>query len=663
MSQFTQDNRLLAISDFSLGKDTFLLTDFEGTEHISDLFEFNIRVLSENHEIAPEKIVGEACSVELQDAKGRYFHGYINAFTYGEVVSTGAGVSFREYRMRMVPWLWFLSQTNNHRVFQRKNTKDIVTEVFDSLKFKDFDFKAKGGKPRDYCIQHNESDLNFVSRLLEEEGIAYYFLHEKGKHKLVLVDQKNAYDELPETKLGYSKGTTSETQIFKWEHNYRFRKGQWALNDYNFETPTKDLKASTPGKTKFSNNKKYEHYEYPGLYDFGSGSVLTAIRIDAEEADRDLVSAASNCATFFAGGRFTLASHAISAEKGEYIITGIHHRAQDHSYYLKSADSSYANEFSCMPSDVHFRPKLVHQKPYMRGPQTAMVVGADGDEIYVDEHGRIKVQFIWDREGKNNQDSSCYLRVIQSWAGNQWGASFIPRVGHEVIVDFLDGDPDRPIVTGSVYNGKNKPPFDSKTQSGIRTRSSKGGTLSNANELRFDDKKDAEQIFVHAERNLDTEVENDETHSVDNNRTKTIGNNEDSSIGKDRSKSVGENQSEKIGKNKSISVGENHTEEIGKNKNLDIGGDHTESIAKSMTISIGKDLKETVSGVYQEAVTKEYGLKAKEIAFQADKQITLQTGSAKIVMKSNGDITISGKNINIKGSGNVVIKGSKVTAN
>ncbi|SMF29668.1 type VI secretion system secreted protein VgrG [Alteromonadaceae bacterium Bs31] len=663
MSQFTQDNRFIAVSDFSLGKDTFLLTDFDGHEYISGLFEFQLTVLSENLDVDPNDIVGKSCAVEIKDEKGRFFHGYINSFSYGEIAAQDSGVTFREYRLRMVPWLWFLSQTNDHRIYQEKNTKEIVEHIFQEHGFSDFEFNIDGGKVREYCVQHNESDFHFVSRLLEEEGIAYFFKHEKSKHILVLVDQKNAYDELPETKLEYSKGTTSDTQIFSWEHIYKFKKGQWTLNDYDFKTPARDLKANIASKSKFAKNKEYEHYEYPGLYESSLGSNLVKVRLDAEETSRDTVQAKSNCATFYAGGRFALAKHNAASEKGEYTILSIHHHAQDRSYYLSDQSASYSNQFVCVPSDIHIRPSLVHQKPVMRGPQSALVVGPSGEEIYIDEYGRIKVQFIWDREGKKDENSSCFIRVMQSWAGNQWGASFIPRIGHEVIVDFLDGDPDRPIVSGTVYNGKNKPPFESKTQSGIRTRSTLDGTASNCNELRFDDKKGSEQVFIHAEKNLDSEVENDETHSVDHDRTKTIGNDENSSIGNNRDKSVGNDESESIGNNKTISVGKNHSESIGGNKSLTVSGDHSESISKSMTISVSKDLKETVSGAYQETVTKEYGLKAKEILMTADKQITLKTGSAKIVMKSNGDITISGKNINIKGSGNVVLKGSKVTAN
>jgi type VI secretion system secreted protein VgrG len=448
--------------------------------------------------------------------------------------------------------------------------------------------------------------------------------------------------------LTYSKGTTPDNEINHWSHNYEFRTGVWTLNDYNFKEPNKSQLASSVTQSKFANNKNFKHYEYPGIYDFPSGRELAKLRMEAEEVSINTIMGSSTVISFFAGGLFKVEKHESKDERGDYILTSVTHFAQDASYFAGEAGSShYKNDFTCIPADVQYRPAPKHIKPTMRGPQSAVVTGPQGEEIYIDEYGRIKVQFIWDQEGKKDENSSCYLRVMQSWAGNQWGASFIPRIGHEVIVTFLDGDPDRPIVTGTVYNGANKPVYSSKTQSGIKTRSTKGGTAANANELRFEDLKGSEQIFIHAEKNLDTEVENDETHSVDHDRTKTVKHDENSTIENDRNKTVNNNQTETIKQNKTITVGK----------------DHSETIDKNMTIYVGADLKESVDGKYLENVTKEYSLQAKTITLQAQDKITLQTGSAKIVMSSNGDITISGANINVKGSGNVVIKGSKVLTN
>ena len=662
MSSITQEHRFFSISDFSQGKDTFIITSLEGSEYISDLFEVNVEVISENLAIKPDDIVGKSGDITMHNENERVFHGFVRSFTVGEIVAT----NLRQYKMSLVPWLWFLSKTNNHRIFQDKNAKDIISQIFQDLGFTDFDFRAAGGKPREYCIQHNESDLHFVSRLMEEEGIAYFFKHESGKHKMIIVDQKNAYDDFAETDLEYSNGSSPDEQISRWEHLYNFKKGQWSFADYNYEDPTKKLFANTKTTSKFANNGRYEHYEYPGMYDFGSGDDLVKIRLDAEEAGIDLVSASSDCTTFYAGGKFKVAKHESKTEKGEYIVVSIHHRAFDSTHIAGgsgSGSTGYTNNFICIPSSVHFRPEPVHPKPVMRGPQSAIVTGPSGEEIYVDDLGRIKVQFYWDREGKKDENTTCYIRVMQTWAGAQWGASFIPRIGHEVIVDFLDGDPDRPIITGTVYNGKNKPPFSSKTQSGIRTRSSKSGTAANCNELIFDDKKGSEQFNMHAEKDMNTVVENDETLSVGNDRTKTIDHDENSTISNDRNKTVGNNQSEKIGGNKTIKVDGNHSETVNKNVSISVSENHTETVGKNMKITISQDLTESVSGSYSESVTKAYNATAKTITMEAADQITLKTGSAKIIMKKSGDITISGKNINVKGSGNIVLKGSKISEN
>ena len=643
MSDFTQDSRLISI-DTPLGKDVLLLTSFDGVESISSPFLFSLIVLSSELEIKPEELVGKQITVKIKNEYARVFNGFVHDFTFGEIKSS----SFREYHLTMVPWFKFLSHTENRRIFQDKNTKEIVSQVFSDLGFNDFDFRADGGKSREYCVQYGESDLKFVSRLLAEEGYAYYFTHEESKHMLIIVDKVNAYDECKETNLTYSKGSTPDSEINSWKHRYEFKKGGWALNDFNFKEPNKNQIVEIKSKSEFANSSKFKHYEYPGLYDVELGEKLVKVRMDAEEVSMDTIAGSGNCSSFYAGGFFKLDKHDTKSEQGSYTLLGVSHQASDSSYYAgEGGESSYVNQFCCIPSEVHFRPVREDHRPAMQGPQSAIVTGPAGEEIYTDEFGRIKVQFIWDREGKNDENSSCFLRVMQAWAGNGWGTSFIPRIGHEVIVTFLDGDPDRPIVTGAVYNGVNKPPYESKTQSGIKTRSTKSGAAANFNELRFEDKKGSEQVYIHAEKNLDTMVENDETLTVDNDRTKIISNDENSTIENDRNKTVNNDQ----------------TETIKNNKTIDVGNNHTEAIQANMTISVDKDLKESVRGKYLENVTKEYGLNAKTITMNADDEIIIKTGSAKIVMKSNGDITLSGNTINIKGSGDVVIKGSKVISN
>lgn len=660
MGQLTQENRIAAISDFSLGTDTFLVKSLTGTEYVSGLYEFHITLISSSLDIEADQVMGKLGCVTIQDDHQREFSGHVAGFTRSEMDDS----NLRVYEMVLKPWLSFLGHTKNHRVFQDKSCKDIIEQVFSDQGLQDFEFRAEGGAKRGYCIQHHESDLHFVLRLLEEEGISYYFEHASGKHKLILVDQANAYPTLPDSDLEYSKGTSPLAQVHRWEHRYDYKTGNVTLTDYDYEEPDKALRSTAKSQSDFAKNLQFEKYESPGLCGPDRISDLPKIRMESEEMGRDLVVGQSNCSQLVAGGKFTLDKHESSLEEGAYILLEVKHQITDDSHTAGSkGEQSYRNDFVCVPSDVPIRPRRIHLRPVMRGPQTAVVVGPAGEEVYLDELGRIKVQFHWDREGELDENSSCFLRVVQSWAGNQWGASFVPRIGHEVVVDFIEGDPDRPLVTGSVYNGKNKPVYSSKTQSGIKTRSTKGGSPENYNELRFEDKKDAEQILLHAERDYDVEVERNQTLTVDNDRTKTVRNDENSVIENDRNKTVNNNQTETIAKNKTIDVGDDHRETIGANKQLEVKKDHTESIGQNMTISVQGDLKETVEGNYQEAVKNHYEAKAKTITLQADDEITFKTGSATIQMKSNGDITISGKNINVKGSGNVVLKGSKVTSN
>lgn len=654
VQDITQDERLLAIKS-PLGKDELLLSSFQGSEHISDLFEFHLEVLSSDLEITPEKLIGKTVTITVQNEYKRSFNGYVNQFMFGEIQAD----NLRQYKLTVVPWLWFLTRASNNRVFQEMDIKAILQQVFQAHGFNDFEFNLSGNHPsRDYCIQFGETDYHFVSRLLEEEGIAYYFAQENESHKLILTDQTTTYKNCKEAKVGYSKGNKPGSQINQWQHQYEFITGVWSYTDYDFQAPTKDLFTSKKTKVKIPKVESFENYHYPGYYtEKKQGEDLIMYRMEAEEAGFDVVMASSDCSTFYAGGKFEMSEHDTANEKKSYIITSINHRAVDSSYVTGSDGSSeYGNQLICIPDSVQFRPLQKHVRPVMYGPQSAIVVGPSGEEIYKDEFDRIKVQFYWDQDGKKDEHSSCFVRVVQSWAGNSWGTSFVPRIGQEVIISFIDGNPDKPLVTGSVYNNDNKPPYTSGTQSGIKTRSTKGGSNANANELRFEDKKGQEQVYLHAEKNLDTMVENDETLNVGHNRTKTIGESESSSIGKNRDKSVGESQTESIGKNKTIDVGESHTESIGKDKSLDVGANHTENIGKDMKISVGDDMVEDIG---------------KNLGINAGDQITLKTGSASIVMKKNGDITIKGKNITLQGSGKinvkassaVAIKGSKVTTN
>ena len=633
---YTQGQRFLQISDVGLGSDALLIIDFSGTEYISRPFSFEIDVLSSELDITPEQIIGKEVTVTIKGEQDRYFHGYIHSFVFGEVEEN----NLRHYQLTMAPWLWFLSQTNNHRIFQHKNTKEIVSQIFQDLGFNDFEFRAQGGAPREYCIQHNESDLDFVTRLLAEDGISYFFQHQQGKHQLILVDQHHAYEPCAENQLECSHGSNPKAQISRWQHHHYFKKGLWSLNDYDFKTSQKDLESQTNSLSQFKDNKKFEHYEYPGLYGSDLGTNLTKMRMEAEEAQRHSVKGQSNYKSLYAGGMFSLVKHTTSTEKGKYVLTSISHKASEKSYTVgQSAEATYVNYFTCVPDSVYIRPQP-RQRPVMRGPQTAIVVGPAGEEIYVDEFGRIKVQFIWDREGKKDENSSCFLRVAQTWAGKKWGASFIPRIGHEVIVDFFDGDPDRPYVSGSMYNGQNLPPYSSKTQSGIKSRSTKGGSASNFNEIRFDDKKGAEQVYIHAEKNQDNVVENDETTNVGHDRTESVGNDEKINIGGNRVETVSKNEAVTISIAKALTIGAAYQVSVGAAKNETVG------LSSSEQVGLIKDVRA-----------------GKSINLVAVKDISISTGASSIVLKSNGEIKIDCKKLQLNGSDNVTITGGIVDIN
>ncbi|MDQ2695986.1 MAG: type VI secretion system tip protein VgrG [Pseudomonadota bacterium] len=696
MNAFTQEQRLIALEDSPLGRDELLLAAFSGREEISRLFSYRLELLSPRSDIAAREVVGRrvAVSVRYSDRRVRHFNGFVSRFA-----ASGLGLhGLRSYRAEMVPWLWFLTRTSDCRIFQNQSVPQIVETVFTDLGFNDYDIaQIKGAHGKwDYCVQYRESAFNFVSRLLEQEGIFYWFRHARDRHTLLLADHKGAYAELPESQVDYTgggAGALAQDHITHWEHEYAFRSGRWTQTDYNFETPGTSLKTSTPTLVDLAEVKKYEVYDYPGEYQQrGDGETLTHIRMEEEEAAHDTVSAAGNCRSFTPGGTFTLRRHECPAEKKTYLITAITHHASEPGYAAAAAGGAeYANAFTCIPADVTFRPPRLTAKPSIQGPQTAVVVGPAGEEIYPDQYGRVKVQFHWDRRGGNNEHSSCWVRVSQPWAGQGWGAVAIPRIGQEVIVEFLEGDPDRPIITGRVYNAGQMPPYAlpaNKTQTGIKSRSSKGGGAANGNELRFEDKKGAEQLLIHAEKNQDLEVENDETHWVGHDRAKTIDHDETSHIRHDRTETVDHNETITIGNdrtetviaNETLTVNQNRTRTVSQNETVTVVLTRTHSVGVNEMINVGAAQEITIGGLQALTVGLTRAVTVgrsqdvsigKTLTIDAGEQIVIRTGKASITLKKDGTISIQGKDITIKGSGginvkadkNVVIKGKKILEN
>jgi type VI secretion system secreted protein VgrG len=531
----TQEKRSITINT-PLGKDALLLTSLSGKEEISRLYSYQLGAISENTSIAAKDIVGKSITAALNDENGKavkFFSGFVSRFGAGQPQSR----TRRSYRLEIVPWLWFLTLTADCRIFQNKSVPDIIKQIFGDLGFSDYKFNLSGSySARPYCVQYRETDFNFISRLMEEEGIFYFFTHENGKHTMVIADRKTAYQDLPQKEVPFAAGILTDNHIFAWSHLYEFRPGKYAQTDYSFETPSTSLMSTVSSVVQLPGNSKYEVYDYPGEYLVkGDGDGLSKVRMEELEVSYDVAVGSSTCKTFTPGGKFKIKSHDCDSEVGlGYAITSVEFSATDTSYVAgEEPTQEFRNSFTAIPDSVNFRPARTTPRPVIQGLQTAVVVGPKGEEIYVDKYGRVKVQFYWDREGKKDENTSCWVRVAENWAGKNWGIVFNPRIGQEVIVDFLEGDPDKPLITGRVYNAEQMPPYDlpaNMTQSGVKTRSSKGGGTDNFNELRFEDKKGSEDIFFHAEKDFHREVENDDdlkvlhdqTIMIKNKRTETV---------------------------------------------------------------------------------------------------------------------------------------------
>lgn len=527
---YTQENRLIAI-DTPLGKDVLLLAGFRGTEGLSRLFSFELNILSENHNVSFEDIIGKnvTISVVLADEDKRYFNGLISRFSQGRGGGEAdVGPRFSYYRATMVPWPWLLTRTADSRIFQKLSVTDIVEKIFKEKGFSDFKVKLHNSyEKRDYCVQYRETDFNFVSRLLEEEGIHYFFEHEDGKHTLVLADAPQENNPCPKQKTARYQlsagGWLEEDVITGLEKMQEIRPGKYSLSDFNFEIPNTGLEVNVPGKQKLGPGER-EIYDYPGLYTKkAEGDRLAKIRMEEEEAQITKIDGSSNCRAFTSGYRFTLSDfYRSDMNNKDYVLTAIEHEANQD--WEEEAELSYANHFTCIPFDVPFRPPRLTPRPVVEGTQTAIVVGPAGEEIYTDKHGRVKVQFHWDREGKKDENSSCWIRVSQVSAGAGWGAIDIPRIGHEVIVNFLEGDPDRPIITGRVYHGMNQPPTNLPNAgmvSGMKSNSTPGG--GGFNEMTMDDTKGKEKITIHAQYDMSSTIEHDLTTTVvSGNDTKAV---------------------------------------------------------------------------------------------------------------------------------------------
>lgn len=719
------------------GPEDLLVTSFRGEEALSELFRFEIDLASTEQEIDLNAMVGEPGTLTISDPGGdRFVHGIIAG-----AEATGFGSRYARYRVVLVPQVWPLLLRRRSRIYEELAIPDIVKKVLeaDSIPSDRFRLRARETHAsREYCVQYRESDWEFVERLLEEEGFRYHF--EQGDDAAVLVIDDNAASYPPiegEVAIGYHDprlGVRDADLIWEFTCARRLAIRTVRLSDYDFKRPLNLPEASsTAGGTGSSHERQLRETDYPG--DFETGEVATAkslFRADAQAAGGLTGAGRGDVARLRPGFRWTLEGHSRADLNGDYLVTRVTHigsqemAAQDEAE--QEAPTVYENAFECIPASVAWRPPRRTPRPRVQGTQTARVVGPSGEEIHTDAHGRIRVHFHWNRGEGYNDESSAWIRVAQIWAGAGWGGLHIPRIGHEVVVSFLEGNPDSPLVIGSVYNGVNPPPYDlpgQKTKSTIKSESTPGG--GGFNELRFEDAKGSEEIWLHGQKDWNIQINNNKTGNIGHDESTTVGhdrylkvkNNETIEVDVDREEKIGSNRTEKVGAthdetiggskqikiigSRTETVGGSSTEAVGGSKSVSIGGSLTvlasgavsatfgktmslsvtgareESIGGEQTLNVGADRSSVVgggdtiqvSGERAESIGKalsitaggKYDLSAKSVKIEAKDEITLKVGSAELIMKKSGDITLKGSKIKIEGTGKVIVKGSQTAIN
>jgi type VI secretion system secreted protein VgrG len=512
-----QQNRFLAI-ETALGPDALGLRSAAITEQLGRMFQIEAELSSEDGQIDLDQVVGHPATIRLNVGKNkkRFFHGIVS-----RMVQVGNSGGFAHYRATVVPWLWLLTRTADCRIFQKQTVPTIIEEIFKDHGFSDYELKLSGDyQQKEYCVQYRESDFNFVSRLMEQEGIYYYFAHEQGKDTLVIADSASAHTPFE----GYAdvtfheleRGATGREVITDWTVEKEVQPVAYALQDFNFEKPKVNL-LSPSSVSRPHGAAEFEIFDYPGEYeDLGSGERLAKIRIEELQTLYETVRGRSSARGLATGSSFKLKGHPREDQNREYLITAVSIHV-DGGEFAVAGKPNGEEFFNCSVSAVDlkhpFRTERTTPKPIVQGPQTAIVVGPSGEEIHTDAHARVKVHFHWDRHGEPNENASCFIRVSQPWAGKGWGSMATPRIGQEVIVEFLEGDPDRPIITGRVYNGETKPPYaaGNGVVSGMKSNTHKGTGF---NEMSLDDTAGKEKITIHAQYDMNTTVQHDQSDTV-----------------------------------------------------------------------------------------------------------------------------------------------------
>jgi type VI secretion system secreted protein VgrG len=664
---YTQDGRLIAI-DTSLRKDVLLLVNFTCQEAISRLFNIHASVVSLKQDIDPASLLGQPAtiSVILKDDKKRYFNGIISRFA-----AVGSDGTLGQYELEIVPSLWTLTRMADCRIFHNLTPPAIIQSVLSAKGITKVTVNCPASYPTlEYTVQYRETSFNFISRLMEEYGIFYFFKHTENEHELMIIDATAAFEECADQKTASynlaTGGLDADDVINSWGLTKELRSGKMTQSDYNFKTPAYDLSNTSATVIQNLPNSSLEVFDYPGRYtQTADGKALTDVRMEEEETNFSTVHGTSTCRGFNTGFWFSLTGFTVSSMEGEYILTEIQHTASVGGTYreegMEGADT-YANQFTCVPQSVRYRSPRVTPKPFVQGPQTAVVVGqnassgagvsenagGDGEEIWVDNFGRVVVQFFWDKVRADHK--SCRVRVSQDWAGQGWGMINIPRVGQEVIVSFLEGDPDRPIITGRVYNAEQTVPYtlpEFGTRTTFKTRSTPKASADNYNELRFEDKKDSEQVFIHAEREMDTRVKADAREW----------------IGHDRSLMVINNQRKQVGGNVSAEIGENLYEKVAGDVHMEVVGKQLEKVAGDLHVTIGGKQFEDIGADLNQNVAQNINQKAGEtISIQAGQNLYEKSGmnyaheAGTMIHLKGGEMVVieAGAELSLKVGGNFI---------
>ncbi|BCH17881.1 type VI secretion system Vgr family protein [Mesorhizobium sp. L-2-11] len=657
-------NERATVVQTPVGADLLTFTHLVGRDEISRCLAYTVGFVSSSPDIDPLKMLGGAVSIEGESDPKRWFSGLVSEFRLTRIEDRLA-----YYEAVVRPWLWFLGNTTDCRIFQNMSVIEIVEEVFSKYSTAKFEKRLQGSyPPREYCVQYDETDLDFVQRLLEHEGILYFFEHDEGKHTLVLADAMNklkpapGYDKVPYHFEG--QGSRRDVEyITEWIPGSSVRPGAYVHTDYDFKKPGADLmaKSAQPFSHKLAAG---ENYRQPGAHlDVGRGDSLAAIRREEIQAVHQRIAAVGTVRGLYSGCTFKLDGFPREDQNQEYLVVSAEYRLFDPGYRaLADVESeNFKVILGVAPTALAYRPPRVTTRPIMRGPQTATVVGPSGEEIFTDKYARVKVQFHWDRLGKKDQNSSCFVRVSQTWAGSGWGFIQIPRIGQEVIVDFIEGDPDLPIITGRVYNASQMPPYGlpgNATQSGWKSDSSKGG--GGYNELMFEDKAGSELVNFQAQKDHNLLIKNDRTklvqhdqsdridhdakHSVGHNLDEDVGNNKTVKVGVDQTTDIGNNDTETVGANRSLTVQANETIHVVSNSTENIDANHSQTVGIVQTVTVGAARIDTVGA----SETRSVGA-VQSNTIGASRSVTVGAGQSHQIgaddgwnIASNQDVTIGG---------------------